>query len=188
MWFSGIRKRSGITLRLRTVLPPGIHLPTIVCLPLIFCTLCGKTIYVSVSNVVYQWLVITFCFRSDLHVCPTKVGRQVDGDIDIGILGVIPLGTKHIPQTEWHSFASCSLDLNCCLLDHEVVILEDTDLMRSLFFTVLFCYFVLFVFFFSTCSMCLSRATSSGCFPEALRQKCARWKEYLRLLRLSRKH
>ena len=73
---------------------------------------------------------MTFCFRSYLHVCPTKVGRQVDGDIDIGILCVIPLGTKRIPQTEGHSFSSCSLDLNCCLLDHEVVILEeDTNLM-----------------------------------------------------------
>ena len=101
--------------------------------------------------------MITFCFRSYLCVCPTKVGRQVDGDIDIGILGVIPLGTKHIPQTEGHSFASCSLDLNCCLLDHEVVILEeDTDLMRSLFFTVLLLLFCALRFFFLAHAQCAS--------------------------------
>ena len=46
-------------------------------------------------------------FRSYIRVYSSKVARQVDAEIDIGILCVIPLGTHHIPQTEEALFPEC---------------------------------------------------------------------------------
>ena len=46
-------------------------------------------------------------FEKLFHACSSKAARQVDAEIDIGILCVIPLGTHHIPQTEEALLPEC---------------------------------------------------------------------------------